>query len=220
MFLQTLTQSAPTTSTNIHAHEIPHTYTWRVNRDKTDELWAAEHGWRHVVRELVKDDRVLFTKTTGGMRGMGCIDDNPRNVLTSIFCMHDIICADLIVLDESGTAKYELPGPISPITDYMAFPWVVLDNYKTLFHLVTRQRVHSGIETAPYTLGFFNESIAFVLSDCHATALLKFPDRQRVVFLYKDVAQKLSCLLGVLPMDALNEVYRFTQYQSPSLLPY
>ena len=194
----------------VHATPIPHMYTWRMNREKTADLIMSPMDQFYVaVLDLYKGDQLLWTRITSPARGIG-IDNSHRNSIMRTFCMHDIICLYNNILTEQGDVQYTLPGELSHISDYAAYPWVLLDNFQILFNLKTRRRLPTNMvitdEMIIYAIGFD----AMILSECKASVLINLCNTatSQIVFLYKDVCAKLSSVLGVLPMDALNDVYR------------
>ena len=150
---------------------------------------------------LFKNDKPLFTECIYGSTGMGY--DEQTMGIGSTFCTDDIICATNELYDEQGNVTFKLPAKIWEVHSYAALPWVMLDN-EVLINLITRYQ-------QPGPLTHFGYSIEYmILSPCRACMFFKACGcDHRCFFLYKDVTTNLSALLGVLPVDVLNEMYRF-----------
>ena len=129
----------------------------------------------------------------------------PSGNLEWTFAIGKTICHASSLVDEQGRLIYKLPG----IDLYAAWPWLLL-NKRTLFNVFTRQRIQ---HTFPRKYDPFNTWYAIILSPCRACISLQWHTlvtlAKTSVFLYTDVVRNLKCVLGVVPMDALNEVYRF-----------
>ena len=164
--------------------------------------WKESNG----VFRLCKDNIVLWTRELpyGCSIGMRCDNANCKTrqahrQLYPTFCIDTVICHDNVILHENGEPRYKLPHDILGISAYDAFPWLLLDN-NMVFNVQSRIRMHVD-------MGMIHGDVAMVREGSTLVIRLKYSNR--VLFVHHDVSRKLSALLGKLPMDALNEVYRF-----------
>ena len=172
--------------------------------EATVYYWVSLDGGGHAV---YKNSQLLFNyHIDNGCVGIGA---ELCYALCESFCKDNIICANSCVLNEQGNIQYELPAAILNVQFYNSFPWVIIGNKKSqihigsLFNVLTRQWIKNIpiIHTRPYC--------KLVISPCHSTILFDDDGSKWIIFLYKVVTANLSTLLGVLPVDALNDVYRF-----------